>query len=66
MVDVNAWVVCLDGAVYAASFHVSSNDIDAHLQRYHLLVVEDIFNDDDISVFAAVGILPACLLSACF
>ena len=51
---VNAWVVCFDRGVDFAAFHVAPDDIVAHLQGNHLLVVEYVFDDDycpDIAVF---------------
>lgn len=57
MVDVDARVVGLDGAVHPAVLHVASYGVDAHLQGNHLLVVEHVLDDRDVAVFVALGVL---------
>ena len=65
MVDVDARVVGLDGAVDAAVLHVASYGVDAHLKGYGLLVVEDVLYDSYIAVFVALGILFGRVLLLC-
>lgn len=57
MVDVDARVVGLDGAVNSAILHVASDGVDTHLQGNHLFVVEHVLDDRDVSVFVALGVL---------
>ena len=45
--DVDTGVIGLNRSVDTASFHVSSYDVVAHLQRKYLFVVEYVFDDDD-------------------
>ena len=44
---INAGVVGLDGRVDLASFHIAAYRVVAHVEWKHLLVVEDIFDDQD-------------------
>ena len=47
MVEVDAGVNGLEGSVDGVALLVAANDVVAHLQGYLLLVVEDVFDDDD-------------------
>ena len=65
MVDVDARVVGLDGAVNSAILHVASDGVDTHLQGNHLLVVEHVLDDRDVAVFVALGVLFGRVLLLC-
>ena len=50
MGHVNAWVNSLNGGVDFASLHISANHILTQSQWYELLVMENIFDDNQMSV----------------
>ena len=62
MVDVDTWIIGLNGTIYATVLHVSSNNVDTHLQGYHLLVMENILYNCDINILVTVGIIFSLVL----
>ncbi len=59
---VNARVNGFYRSVYRVSFLVSANDVVAHLQRYYLLIVEDVFYNNNASISVLVSIFVGVLL----
>ena len=65
MVNVNAWIVGLYGAIHTAVLHITSYYVDAHLQGNNLLVMEDVLYDCDVSVAAVLSVLVRIVFLLC-
>lgn len=66
VVHIHAWVNSFYRAVDAAVFHVSSDDVVAHMQRDDLLVCKNILDDYDGAYAVLVGILVQNFFLTCF